>query len=590
MLVLFLTVSLFIIIGLGFYVLVSAPHRQVNRVFAFFNLVMILWALKDLLFWGFPDVQFAVTSWAKISFLIAALLQTAFLVFAQVFPDGSPIKWRKIILSSLPLLITLPAVLGGLAWDSIELADGSLKIKLSWLAILFGIFNYWTLFIGLYWLSQKRLNNTGTILEIQINLIIIAVGLTALLLLVSGNILPLVGYYRLLPYSSGFIAVGALIYTYAISNFRLFSLPTALDQLRLFPLTYKLAIVVTLVGYLGLFLVQFPIARWALGGEKPDWVRYAVFSGISLMIPSIVLVLVIIRVLSRPLSELTELALDVSRGNYGAVSQLSSNDELGVLASSFNTMSKKMAEDISRLKEINQAMIQSEKLATAGALATSVAHEVNNPLASISSLVQSLLSAEGSEQNRDTLRTILGQITRITTVLRDMMEFARPKIPDPRLTDINELIRKSIDLATYDKRFRDLQIETSFEDGLPRLRLDGDRLQQVLLNLLLNARDAINEAGVNGRITVVTTLRKTSSGSAAVIVVSDNGRGIPAENLPLVFDPFFSTKGKGQGSGLGLAVCLNIVTALDGRIEVRNGEPGAVFTISFPLPEGAHSL
>jgi methyl-accepting chemotaxis protein len=98
------------------------------------------------------------------------------------------------------------------------------------------------------------------------------------------------------------------------------------------------------------------------------------------MLPSLILVLVIVRLLSRPLRELTELALDVSRGNYGAESRLTSNDELGVLATSFNTMSRKMADDIAQLKAINQAMIRSEKLATAGSLATSVAHEVNNPL------------------------------------------------------------------------------------------------------------------------------------------------------------------------------------------------------------------
>jgi signal transduction histidine kinase len=590
LLVLFLTISLFVILGLGFYVLVSAPHRRVNRVFAVFNLVMILWVLKDLLFWGFPDAGFSVEAWTRTSFVIAVLLQTTFLLFAEVFPEGEPVRWGRLILYSLPLLGMLPLVMGDLAWQSVQLADGELRIELTWFAILFGLVNYWTLGVGLIRLARKRVRHRGTILEIQINLIVVAVGLTAGLLLFGVNILPLFGRYQLLPYSSGFIVIGALIYTYAISSFRLFWLPTALDQLRLFPLTYKLTIVVTLVGYLGLFFVQFPIARWSLGDNNPDWIRYVVFSSIALMLPSLILVLVIVRVLSRPLRELTELALDVSRGNYGAVSRLTSNDELGVLASSFNTMSQKMADDISRLKEINQAMVRSEKLATAGALATSVAHEVNNPLASISSLVQSLLTTEADERNRETLRTILGQITRITTVLHDLMEFARPKIPDPRLTDINELIRKSIELAMYDKRFRNLRIDTGFGESLPRLKLDGDRLQQVLLNLLLNARDAIAEAGVEGRISITTSIEETTIGSAAVIEVGDNGYGIPKENLPLIFDPFFSTKGKEQGSGLGLAVCLNIVTALGGRIEARNGQPGAVFTITFPLAESGRQL
>lgn len=581
MLILFLTISLFVILVLGFYVLVSAPHRRVNRIFAVFNLFMILWVLKDLIFWGFPGAGMTVEGWAKSSFLVAALLQIAFLLFAEVFPDNSPIRWKQILFKSLPLLIMLLLVLDNRGWNSLVYDGRGLRIEPSFAAFLFGATNYAVLLAGLVQLIRKRQAHRGTILEIQINLIVIAVSLTGVLLLIGGNLLPLFGRYEFLPYSSGFIVAGSLIYTYAISNFRLFWLPTGLDQLRLFPLTYKLAIVVTGLGYIGLMAVQWPIAWWALRTGPPDWTRYIVFSGIAVMLPSLILVLLIVRLLSRPLRELTELAHDVSRGNYGAESRLTSNDELGVLANSFNTMSRKMAADISQLKAINQAMIRSEKLATAGALATSVAHEVNNPLASISSLVQSLLTGEEKESNRQTLRTILGQITRISSVLRDLMEFARPKIPDPRPTDINQLILKSIELALYDKRFKRLRIETHLDAQIPRLLLDGDRLQQVMLNLLLNARDAIAEARQDG-IILISTL--ANNGQVAIEII-DNGSGIPSADLPRIFDPFFTTKSKGQGTGLGLAVCLNIVTTLGGTIEATNRPRGAVFTITFPVPE-----
>jgi signal transduction histidine kinase len=581
MLILFLTISLFIILGLGFYVLVSAPHRRVNRIFAVFNLFMILWVLKDLIFWGFPGAGLTVGWWAKSSFIVAGLLQIAFLLFAEVFPENSPIRWSKILIKSLPLFLMMTMVIVNRGWHHLTFDSDGLRIELNAVAYLFGIANYSALIAGLIQLSRKRKSHRGTILEIQLKLIVIAVGSTGTLLFIGGNLLPLLGRYELLPYSSGFIVVGSLIYTYAISNFRLFWLPTGLDQLQLFPLTYKLAIVVTGLGYLGLIVVQWPIAWWAFRGGAMDWTRYIVFSSIAVMLPSLILVLVIVRLLSRPLRELTELAHDVSRGNYGAESRLTSNDELGVLASSFNTMSRKMAAHIAQLKAINQAMIRSEKLATAGALATSVAHEVNNPLASISSLVQSLLLGEENENNRQTLRTILGQITRISSVLRDLMEFARPKIPDPRPTDINQLILKSIELALYDKRFKRLRIETNLDAGMPRLLLDGDRLQQVLLNLLLNARDAITETRQDGIILISTT----RSGGIVSIEIMDNGSGIPGNDLPRIFDPFFTTKGKGQGTGLGLAVCLNIVTTLGGTIEAGNRPHGAVFTITFPLPE-----
>jgi signal transduction histidine kinase len=289
------------------------------------------------------------------------------------------------------------------------------------------------------------------------------------------------------------------------------------------------------------------------------------------------LVLLIVRILSRPLRELTEVALDVSRGNYGAQTPISSNDELGVLASSFNTMSRKMAEDIAHLKQINQAMVQTEKLATAGSLATSVAHEVNNPLAAISSLVQSLLARAQDERDRETLRMIVSQITRISGVLRDLMDFARPKMPELRPTDLNQVLIKSIELASYDKRFKRLTVRTEFSP-LPTLQLDPDRMQQVFLNLLLNARDAVGDESEHGEVTISTS---APDGEIAA-EIADNGSGIAPDLLPRIFDPFVTTKPKGQGTGLGLAVCHSIVAAQGGRISAVNRERGSAFTVSFP--------
>jgi signal transduction histidine kinase len=240
-----------------------------------------------------------------------------------------------------------------------------------------------------------------------------------------------------------------------------------------------------------------------------------------------------------------------------------------------------MAEDIARLKNINQVMIRTEKLATAGALATGVAHEVNNPLASISSLVQSLLARTADERERETLRLILAQITRISGVLRDLMDFARPKATEMAPTDLNEVLAKSLDLARFDKRFKRLSVRTALAPGLPPLPLDADRMQQVFLNLLLNARDAIGEEPGGGEITVTTR----RDGGEVWAQIADDGGGIPAENLARIFDPFFSTKPKGQGTGLGLAVCHSIVAAHGGRISAAARSRGTVFTVAFPADE-----
>jgi signal transduction histidine kinase len=580
MLIPILIASLFVTLALGFYVLVTAPHRTVNRMFAAFVGMMILWIVKDLAFWGFHEPDHDATWWAKTSFLIGVVLQIVFLLFADVFPENSSPRWKRIILLSLPLLVLIPWVLQGKLWTQVGFHRGHFSIRLTAYSYLFGLYNYLILGVGVGLLVNKYRRYRDRLWGKQIISVIASVLFTGSLLAISDNILPALGYYQLMPMSSVFIVAGALIYAYAITSFKLFSLQTALDQMRLFPIAYKVAIAVSITGLLGFFLCQIPVAIWALDADARSWIKFIIFSTITGTIPSLVLILVIVRILSRPLRELTEVALDVARGNYGAQTPLSSNDELGVLASSFNTMSRKMAEDIARLKEINQVMIRTEKLATAGSMATSVAHEVNNPLASISSLVQSLLTREQEERDRETLRLILSQITRISGVLRDLMDFARPKAPELRPTDLNQVILKSLELAGYDKRFKRLSVRTELGSALPLLWLDPDRMQQVFLNLLLNARDAIGETAEDGEIIVSSGI----SDRDVRVEIRDNGMGIPSDNLEHIFDPFFTTKARGQGAGLGLAVCHSIVAAHGGRITAATGERGAVFTIAFSKP------
>lgn len=576
MLILILQASLFFTLALGFYVLVAAPHRTVNRTFAAFVGMMLLWIVKDLAFWGFHAPEQDARWWAVFSFLIGLTWQIVFLLFAEIFPENASPRWKRIILVSLPLLIFVPLLFAGKFWNHVGFHHDRFSIKLTRYAYVAGFYNLSILAWGIGILLSKYRRYRGTLWGKQIASVVSAIVVTGILMVGSGNLLPAFGYYLLLPYCSIFIVVGALIYAYAITNFQLFSLQGALDQLRLFPIAYKVAIAVAFTGFLGFFIFQVPVAIWSFGADAAGWKKFIVFSTISGTIPSAILILVIVKIFSRPLRELTEVALDVSRGNYGAETPLVSNDELGVLASSFNTMSRKMAEDIARLKQINQAMMQTEKLATAGSLAASVAHEVNNPLASISSLVQSLLVNANDERERETLRLIISQITRISGVLRDLMDFARPKALEPRPTDLNQVLKKSIELASYDKRFKKLTVRTELQ-SLPTLQLDPDRMQQVFLNLLLNARDAIADNAEDGEIIISTN----AVNGEVMIEIADNGHGIPPEMLQRIFDPFFTTKPKGQGTGLGLAVCHSIVAAQGGQISAANRQRGSVFTVVF---------
>jgi signal transduction histidine kinase len=579
MLILLLLLSLFITLGLGFYVLMIAPHLAINRAFAVFVGLMLLWIVKDLALWGFHGPDEEANWWAQISFLVGVVLQFSLLLFSDVFPENNPPRWRRACLLSIPLLVFLPLLFSGALWDEVGFRRGSFSIALKPAAYAFGIYTFTIEGIGLAQLVGKYRRYRNQLWGQQIASTLVALIFTSIFLILSTNLLPALGVYVFMPASSIFIVIGALIYAYAISNFKLFSIQTALDQLRLFPIANKVAIAVIGTGVAGFMICQIPIAVWSFGLDVPGWRKFIVFSAISGLIPSLALILWITKILSRPLREFTTTALDVASGNYGAQTNLQSNDELGVLAASFNAMSRKMAGDIARLREINQAMIRSEKLATAGTLAAGVAHEVSNPLASISSLVQSLLARANDERERETLRIILTQITRISGVLRDLMDFARPKLPTLSLVDINQAILKSLELARFDKRFKILRVRTDLAPAARPVAVDADRIQQVLLNLLLNARDAIEEAGGKGEIAIATTADEKE----VQIQIADSGVGIPAENIDRIFDPFFTTKVKQQGTGLGLAVCHSIIAAHGGNISVKSDDRSTTFSIVLPL-------
>lgn len=579
MLLAVLLVSLLVTLALGFYVLISAPDQAINRTFAGFVGMMILWIVKDLAFWGFHDPEADATWWGEVSFLIGIGLQFALLLFADVFPENNRPRWKRLAVFALPMLAFVPMVLNGGMWRKIGFHQDQFHIELTPAAYAFGFYNHLLLFFGIRQLYGKYRQYRGTLWGQQLAAVILGVVATGALIVPSGTLLPAVGIYYFLPFCSAFIVAGTLIYAYAISNFQLFSLQTALDQLKLFPLTYKVTIAVAGTGLIGFFLLQVPVAWWSFGAGNAGWKRFLVFSPIAGLVPSLVLILLIIKIFSRPVRALTEKTLEVARGSYGAQIELKSNDELGVLAKSFNAMSRQMAADIARLKAINQALIRTEKLATAGTLAAGVAHEVNNPLASISSLVQSLMMRAESERDRETLRLILTQITRITNVLRGLMDFAQPKQPQRTLAQLDQIILKSIELARYDKRFKQINVKTEFGASLPPLPLDADQLQQVFLNLLLNARDALD--GRNGDAEI--TVRLHSNEQEVTVEVADNGSGIAPEHAAKLFDPFFTTKPAGKGTGLGLAVSHSIITAHGGRISVESLDVGTCVTVAFPL-------
>lgn len=239
-------------------------------------------------------------------------------------------------------------------------------------------------------------------------------------------------------------------------------------------------------------------------------------------------------------------------------------------------------EDITEQKKMEEQLLQASKLASLGKLTAGISHEIGNPLASISSLVQELraLSMESREDREfasEALKTINGHIGRIVNIVRSLGDFARISTTEKTLSNLVDILDRTISLVRYDKRFKNIQLITDIEDGIPMLKVNQDKIQQVFLNLIINALDAMPEGG-----TLRISMKRLDSHVETVF--SDTGIGIETNMMDKIFDPFFTTKSPGRGTGLGLSICYGIIKEHNGIITVKSkkGE-GTTFTITLPI-------
>ena len=240
--------------------------------------------------------------------------------------------------------------------------------------------------------------------------------------------------------------------------------------------------------------------------------------------------------------------------------------------------------DITRRRALERQLMHAEKLASVGILAAGVAHEIGNPLSAISGYAQLLGKAKVEDAQRTEFAGAIGsQAERINKIIRDLLEYSRPSPYQGQAVDANAAIESVLDMFFTQKRLAShkLVIERKLSEAALRVILDRDQLMQVALNLVMNAAQAM-EGG--GELTISTGLEK----GVVRIDFADTGPGIPAEHLPLIFDPFFSTKPVGQGTGLGLSICQRIASQAGGRIQARNRPGGgALFTVWLPAADSA---
>jgi len=300
----------------------------------------------------------------------------------------------------------------------------------------------------------------------------------------------------------------------------------------------------------------------------------------------------------RPLQRMAAATQEIAKGTLSHRVEVNSRDEIGALAESFNqmtdhlreaneklvewgkTLEKKVEERTQELREIQAHLIQSEKLASIGKLAAGVAHEINNPLGGI--LIYSHLILEDTPKGSphcENLKKIVRETTRCKEIVKGLLDFARPKEPQMVPTDIHELLDKCLALMESHALFQNIRIEKSYAPIGPRIIADGGQLQQVFMNIILNAAEAMNG---NGTLTLRTSLDPVRQEVA--VEIADTGHGIKEEDKRRLFEPFFTTKEVGKGTGLGLAISYGIVKKHQGTIDVRSeiGQ-GAAFTVRLPL-------
>jgi PAS domain S-box-containing protein len=238
--------------------------------------------------------------------------------------------------------------------------------------------------------------------------------------------------------------------------------------------------------------------------------------------------------------------------------------------------------DLSEKRLLEKQLIHTQKMESIGTLAAGIAHEVGNPLASISALVQVAQRSTNDSFISEKLSLVKNQVTRISKIIRDLVDFSRPSNYELQLTDINKSISEAVEITKVGTKAKDIEFSTELTENIPHLPLISDQVQQVFVNILLNAVDAIMETNshTKHKIDVKSELKDTN----IVITFKDTGKGIPEEHYSKVFEPFFTTKKPGKGTGLGLWVSYGIIKSFQGDIKVTSViNSGTTFIITLPI-------
>ncbi len=308
-----------------------------------------------------------------------------------------------------------------------------------------------------------------------------------------------------------------------------------------------------------------------------------VFLAITLIgvLASMTLSYFISRTISVSINKLASASREIAHGNLEAKVEIKSNDELHELADTFNFMTSALKERDQKLKEFTtKKIMESERLALIGQLAANVAHELNNPLQGIVAYSHLLLEKMPEENStRQSVQKIVAQANRCTETIRGLLDFSRQRKPLKQPSSVNLILEECVSLVEDQALFHNIQIIRDFQNNLPLVVVDPAQIQQVFMNMIINAAEAMDGSG---RLTLAA--RSNPVKKCVEVDFTDTGHGIGEENVERIFDPFFTTKEVGHGTGLGLAISYGVVKEHKGTISVESEiGKGTTFTVRLPL-------
>lgn len=284
-------------------------------------------------------------------------------------------------------------------------------------------------------------------------------------------------------------------------------------------------------------------------------------------------------------------AKDIVKGDRDTLLPVTRNDELGSLMHAVNRMQQDLRERERQIERSRLEQFHREKMVAVGSLAAQLAHEINNPIAAITGVASAIRQVQQTQQCLNHGAScqpglILEQAKRISTITRQIADFTRPQAQQADLLNINELIRNTCAFVSYDRRFRRIELSTELDGELPAIRAIADHLTQVLMNLLINAADALEEMPTDHPAAI--KVRTVAETDEALIEIIDNAGGIDPDTLTRVFDEYFTTKPAGKGTGLGLALSRELINDAGGSLTLDSTPGrGTVARIRLPLRETA---